>query len=212
MRIHFFLLISSFGLLMPSFLLAQQPSNPPSDTYYKYEREEVGFYRDKINFVLPEPQAVEVEVQETEALPDAISLDHLFPTGKKLHIEADPNLLQLIKLDIEAKGKIRSVNGFRVQVYAGSSRNQASQRKQTLLGMFPDHVSYLGFEAPNFVVKIGDFMDKEEALLFCRELRQTYAGAFVRPDLVNVLRQTMEKPEEEEESQDEWSIDPNNRN
>lgn len=206
MRIPSLLLLGFFLVLAPVEMFSQQPSSPPGDNYYKYEREEVGFYRDKANFVLPEPIPVEVELNETEALPDAISLDHLFPPGKKLHIETDPNLNQLVKLDSITKGKIRSVNGYRIQVYAGSSRNRATERKQTLLGMHPEFVSYLGFEAPNFVVKIGDFMDKEEALLFCRELRQTYAGAFVRPDVVNVPRQMMEDPKEGE--QDEWQTNP----
>ncbi|MEM7367348.1 MAG: SPOR domain-containing protein [Bacteroidota bacterium] len=178
--------------------LGKKSSNAGEDLYYKFEREEVGYYRDKVDFQLPEPSLIPVELPEET--PDAIRLSHLFPPGTKLYIDADEGLKKMIELDKVDKSRKKTVSGFRIQAYTGASRGGATRQKNNLMLQHPDHISYLKYEMPNFIVLIGDFMDKEEATLFCRRLRNTVPGAFVVPDQVKVPRY---RPETEEVSEDE---------
>ena len=69
--------------------------------YYKYEREEVSYYRDRTQFNMPEPKVIVNEV--TEETPQGISLAHLFNFGKKVHVDADIQLETLIQKDIKIK-------------------------------------------------------------------------------------------------------------
>lgn len=198
--------IRLFALIITSMCMCQgvmaqfgkKSSGSSEEMYYKYEREEVGYYRDKVDFQLPEPTIMPVET--AEETPAAIPLSHLFPTGQKLFIDADEGLTKMVELDKVDKSKKKTVPGFRIQAYTGASRGGATRQKNNLMLQHPDKISYLKYEMPNFIVLIGDFMDKEEATLFCRRLRATVPGAFVVPDQVKVPRYRPELEEENEEN------------
>lgn len=193
-----FLILTSM-LLISSMAVAQigrKSSNSGKDLYYKYEREEVAYYRDVVDFQLPEPM---IEVEELSDEPrDAIKLSHLFPVGEKLYIDADEELQKMIEKDKEEKSRIRTIPGYRIQAYTGASRADATKRKNSLMGQYSGHISYLKYEMPNYIILVGDFMDKEDATLFCRQLRMTVPGAFVVPDQIPVPRYRTEVEEDED--------------
>ena len=53
--------------------------------------------------------------------------------------------------------------GYRVQVLSTQSRGEAFKMKTDLLTRFPDLKSYLLFQSPNFRVRIGNFIKRDEA-------------------------------------------------
>ena len=53
--------------------------------------------------------------------------------------------------------------GYRVQVLSTQSRGEAFKMKTDLLTRFPDLKSYLLFQSPNFKVRIGNFIKRDEA-------------------------------------------------
>ncbi|MEO1418786.1 MAG: SPOR domain-containing protein [Bacteroidota bacterium] len=167
----------------PALLIAQPSRGKNMESYTKYEREDVGRYRDRISFELPEPNIV-VKEKEVELEPQ--SLSGYFIDGKSLHIQTDPQLYEWIDLDKEIKSNRREVSGFRIQIYSGSSRSRAISLNAGLMSRFRSQVSYLEYSAPNYVVRIGDFMEREEAILFVAKVRQVYPGAFIVPDKVKV--------------------------
>ncbi|MEZ4828433.1 MAG: SPOR domain-containing protein [Bacteroidia bacterium] len=175
--------------------------NKGKEYYYKYEREEVSAYRDRVDFKMPEPKVIAVEV--TEEIPHGVSLSYLFNPGKKLHIDADLELESLIRKHIEINSSTHQVSGFRIQVFAGSNRQNAWGSKGTAMNRFPRLTQYLEYQAPNYVVRVGDFMDKEDAILVLRTVREVFPGAFIVPDMVKVPRAL---PDQEEES-DEFGSD-----
>ncbi|MEL6134905.1 MAG: SPOR domain-containing protein [Bacteroidota bacterium] len=153
------------------------------ESYVKYEREDVGRYRDRVSFELPEPNVV-VKEKEVELEPQ--SLSGYFLEGNSLHVQVDPQLYEWIDLDKEIKSNRREVSGFRIQIYSGSSRSRAISLNAGLMSRFRSQVSYLEYSAPNYVVRIGDFMEREEAILFVAKVREVYPGAFIVPDKVKV--------------------------
>ena len=160
--------------------------------YYKYEREEVSYYRDRTQFTMPEPKVIVNEV--TEETPQGISLKHLFNFDKKVHVDADIQLETLIQKDIRIKESINEVPGFRIQIFAGSNRQSAMKMKGGAMNRFPDIPNHLEYQSPNYVVRVGDFMDKEDAILLLKEMREVFRGAFIVPDMVKVPRY---KPQED---------------
>ena len=82
---------------------------------------------------------------------------------------------------------IRNQPGFRVQVITTNKRNEANDAKAKVMQLFPDHRSYLDFQAPYFKVRIGDFKSREEATELRDKLTQYFSGGvFVVPATINV--------------------------
>lgn len=62
--------------------------------------------------------------------------------------------------------------GYRVQVLSTQSRGEAFKMKTNLLTKFPDLKSYLLFQSPNFKVRIGNFIKRDEAEKLRKELQK----------------------------------------
>jgi len=208
MQKYNFFLLPLFALLffLPLVLQAQGKSPAGKDIYFKYEDENVDIFRDRVDFKLPEPNVVILEPQKGGLDPD--SLSGYFVDGKKLHIQADPMLEEWIRRDSVIKNKMTDVQGFRIQVYAGTNRRSAFSVKGSLISRFPDYSAYLEYKSPNYVVRIGDFLEREDAILFQKIIRESFPGAFIVPDLVKVPKYDPEwekKLDEKEEPFEDWS-------
>lgn len=180
----------------PQAVVTDPPLQGGEKQYYKYEREEVAPYRDRVDFPLPEVKAP-VENPEPK-LPKGPSVAPYFSEGNQVYIEADGRLETLVDRHKAIGEKTRKLPGFRVQVFAGSSRSSALRMKQQL--MILEAPSYLDYRAPNYVVRVGDFLEKEDAILFARDIHGTFPGAFVVPDRVAVPK--YKAPEATDENQD----------
>ena len=95
---------------------------------------------------------------------------------------------------VPAKPIVRSaasrvkVRGFRVQIFAGSSRNQAFSEQTRFRNMYKDIDTYITYDEPNYRVKVGDFRSRSEANAFMRELRQYFNNVFVFSENVFVYQ------------------------
>lgn len=181
------------------------PTEPPAngDEYVKYETEDVSRYRDRVSFQLPEPAVLTTEI--TPNSPRPMSLAYLFQDGRRYFIQRPQALDDLVQRHIAIGKATRSLPGFRVQIYAGTSRQQAFSRKQQLASSFPQVAHYMEFRPPNYVVRAGDFLDREPALLFSRALQEVFPGAFIVPDQVKVPRYQPDEPGEPET--EDWGQD-----
>ncbi|MCW3086957.1 MAG: hypothetical protein JWQ78_343 [Sediminibacterium sp.] len=84
--------------------------------------------------------------------------------------------------------------GFRVQVSSTRSREEAFKAKSLLLSSFPDQKTYVMYQSPNFKVRIGNFLKKEDADKFRKQL------AFFFPQGVYLVEDAIEytPPDDEE--------------
>jgi hypothetical protein len=93
-----------------------------------------------------------------------------------------------------AAGNKVSNKGFRIQVLNTTDRNQALAAKSKLLAIYPEHKTYLMYQAPYFKIRLGNFVEKREADALRRELNRMFpTGVFVIPSEIEV------KPEREKE-------------
>jgi hypothetical protein len=107
------------------------------------------------------------------------------------------DLLLKKKAEINKKagaGNKVSNKGFRIQVLNTTDRNQALAAKSKLLAIYPEHKTYLMYQAPYFKIRLGNFVEKREADALRRELSRMFpTGVFVIPSEIEV------KPEKEKE-------------
>lgn len=91
---------------------------------------------------------------------------------------AKPISLEPKVLD-KSKARRVKVRGFRVQVYSGSSRNEATNIQNSFIRQNPDINAYLDYVEPNYRVKVGDFTSRSQANEYMRQLKGSYRNVFV---------------------------------
>ncbi len=102
--------------------------------------------------------------------------------------------------------KARSRNGYRVQLYVGLSQSQAKKvfneaynwwttvghdisltTDSTDLAAHKDQIQapiYLDYEQPNYKVRMGNFVSREEAKEFTPHLEGSFKGYFIAPSRI----------------------------
>ncbi len=75
-------------------------------------------------------------------------------------------------------------DGFRIQIYTGANsrtdKEQALKLQTQSKNLFPDYEVYCNFISPRWVVRIGDFETRDEAMVFMTEVRKTGISKEVR--------------------------------
>lgn len=73
-------------------------------------------------------------------------------------------------------------NGYKVLVYssnAQSARRVSASVESSLKSAYPNHKVYRDYKAPYFMVHIGDFRNKSDAMKICYDLSSEYKQAKV---------------------------------
>lgn len=83
-------------------------------------------------------------------------------------------------------GTRTTMTGFRVQVYLGSSRNEAYAEQARFKRMFRDIETYISYEEPNYRVKVGDFKSRSEAQKLMQGLRSQFSNVFIFTETIYV--------------------------
>ncbi len=85
-----------------------------------------------------------------------------------------------IDLLIEDYLENKKHNGYRIQIFSSSSnRLNAVKAKSEFLIAFPEIKSYLIYQAPNYKVRVGDFLDRLEANKQLLLIQETFSNAFL---------------------------------
>ncbi|MBN1819124.1 MAG: SPOR domain-containing protein [Prolixibacteraceae bacterium] len=112
------------------------------------------------------------EAPEQDSLPEIIS---------KLHLQQDARLTDMVKWQIENNESKNGIDGWRVNIFT-SSQNDAYEKarevKKRFLSKYPDIPVHLLFNAPDFIVRVGDFRTRNEALKLRKEIQRMYPKAF----------------------------------
>ena len=108
---------------------------------------------------------------------------------RKLDINQDPDLVELVKLHIRRNQQGGTMPGFRVEIFFSSdlnARQKAQNIKSEFLAAFPGYSVYITYVSPDFKVRIGNFRTKNEALKAVNEIKGQFPKAFVVPDLIEL--------------------------
>jgi hypothetical protein len=120
--------------------------------------------------------------------PFTMAQESVMPGGEA-GIVQDPRIEQLMNKHIQASQAIKTMDGFRIQLFSDSGNNSKT-RAQTVydefMARFPETGVYLTFKSPNYKVRIGDFRTKLDAQRFLNELSGDYPNAFIINDQINL--------------------------
>ena len=121
--------------------------------------------------------------------------------------QKDSGFVQVIKdpridLLVKKQAQINSIavyknsrgefKGYRVMILSTNNRELAYQTRTDMLRNFPDKNVYMGYQAPYFKLKIGDFLKRADADSFKKELSSFYdQPTYVVQDIIHL------SPEEE---------------
>ena len=106
-------------------------------------------------------------------------------------IHKDPRVDLLVKKqaqinEVTTREARRSVAGYRIQVINTSDRNAAISAKTKIYQLYPELKAYLLYQAPYFRLRVGNFIDREEA----EDYRKSLSREF--PNSVFLVRDTVE--------------------
>ncbi|MDP3392935.1 SPOR domain-containing protein [Sediminibacterium sp.] len=85
--------------------------------------------------------------------------------------------------------------GYRLQLISTAKRDNANQVKTDFMNRFPEQKTYTLFQSPNFKVRIGNFLKKEDAEKYRNQISKFF------PKGIYIVEDTIEytPPEEEQE-------------
>lgn len=109
-------------------------------------------------------------------------------------VSKDPRLDVLSAKQVEINKKAvlvaRSNNypGYRIQVINTNNRDEANKVKTEMLRRFPDQKVYLLYQAPNFRVRIGNFVSQKEGASLRKMIAALYPnrGIYFVADRVEI--------------------------
>lgn len=101
-------------------------------------------------------------------------------------IVTPPYLDSLVQKNIAKHQAEQTRDGFRLQLFSGTERNNANNLRNRFKGEFPDLPIYLIYQQPYYKLRVGDFRNKIEAQQFYLKLEKLYEQILIVPDKVNL--------------------------
>ncbi|QNL50646.1 SPOR domain-containing protein [Olivibacter sp. SDN3] len=83
-------------------------------------------------------------------------------------------------------GQKVTANGYRVQIYSGTNRSDAYAAQAKFKHIYKDLNTYLGYEQPNYRVKVGDFTNRSHAQALMNQLKKSFNSVFIFTETVNL--------------------------
>ena len=107
-------------------------------------------------------------------------------------VHKDPRIDLLIKKQIEinevtTRNSRRSAQGYRIQVISTNNRTKALEAKTKIYQRFPELKTYLMYQSPFFKLKVGNFLERQDAESYMQDIIQLFpSGVYVVRDMVEV--------------------------
>ncbi|MES2429674.1 MAG: SPOR domain-containing protein [Bacteroidota bacterium] len=97
-----------------------------------------------------------------------------------------------------------AVKGYRLMLMSTNDRAMAMNVRSQLLQRYPEHKVYMSFQAPHLKLKFGNFMDKEEAEKYKKELIKSKlitTNIYLIPEMIEVKGELLKDKEKEKEKE-----------
>ncbi len=108
----------------------------------------------------------------------------------KIEIIKDPRLDALVRNQadrINVTG-IPQVPGYRVQLIFDNDKNKIDRLRAQFISQHPGVDTYVVYNAPNYMLKAGNFMERGDALRLRDQSLKLFRTAFVVKEMVNMPR------------------------
>jgi hypothetical protein len=169
MRLTFYYFTVFALILLVGCKPAQQTQTAQSGKY----SEDLSMWRPKVE--VPAETKVEEEKNKRDL---KAQVDPIFTVNKQL----DAVLDSIDRINLTRK----FIDGFTIQVFAGTKREDAMNVKKQLTSAIPSLESELQYAQPNFRVKVGKYFTRLEAEKDYEQIRRVIPSAIVVPDKISI--------------------------
>lgn len=76
--------------------------------------------------------------------------------------------------------------GYRIQIFFSEDKEELNNIRLKFIKQFPKVETYITFDAPNYLLRVGDFSDKNQAEKFKKEIQQIYPENFILKTNINI--------------------------
>ncbi|GHV66907.1 hypothetical protein FACS1894199_11280 [Bacteroidia bacterium] len=109
-------------------------------------------------------------------------------SGGMIFLEEGEYIYDLEKRRIKVNKEHKVFNGYRIQIFSGSSFDYSIDRvtaiKNEFREAFPDISAYLNYFDPDFKIRVGNFKNRLDCIPTLKQLRRKYPGCYpVRTDI-----------------------------
>ncbi|MEX0966446.1 MAG: SPOR domain-containing protein [Bacteroidia bacterium] len=108
--------------------------------------------------------------------------EEISPVEGWVDIHSSDQLDSLLSQRLMENERKEGMSGYRLQIYFGTSKDEAMKARTEFLKEFSDEEAYINYEKPYFTIRVGDFRDRFEAQRMLRDVREEYPGAIVVAD------------------------------
>lgn len=108
------------------------------------------------------------------------------PVGGKVTITEESGIRELFNLHLAQQKALNGIKGYRIVISRGSgqqAREAANKTRAGFISKYEDIKCYIVFENPFYVVYVGDFRTKSDALRFSHMIDKDYPNAFITRDI-----------------------------
>lgn len=140
-----------------------------------------------------------LSAQESKGSNNIFSIIANPSNGGNISIVQDSKISTLVLSHLESNGNSETMEGFRIQIYSGSSKKakgDALSAKSKLLSSFPEIAVYLEYKAPFWRVRAGDFRSKNEAMELNSRLKSLFPDCYPVKDPLIYFHKIMPPLEE----------------
>lgn len=123
-------------------------------------------------------------IPEDPATPDKIKRD------PKAYVEAQFTVNKRLDGVLDSIDRInlsrKTIEGYTIQVYAGTNREEALNAKKQFSLSIPNRSSEIQYEQPNFKVKAGKYFNRLEAQKDFDQIKKIFPSAIIVPGQISI--------------------------
>ena len=167
-----------FVMLGLYFSCSSSGSAPQKSAAYTVDYEEdLSVHRSSYDFQLPEERPGSERPSATAGGPE-----QTVNVANDITYELD----QLMAEVSEQNRSVKTVQGFTIQVYSGTSREKARQVERQVYHVVPDVQPEVKYMQPNYKVQVGQFVERLEAQKTYSMLKKEFPSALIIPDRIQI--------------------------
>lgn len=130
----------------------------------------------------------EYKTSEAEGKPSSVPAEN--PTSPEPVVSVSHDITGELNLLLEnvaeENKKVKSVQGFTVQVYSGNSREMAKQIERQVYHVVTDNMPEIIYMQPNYKVQVGSFVERLEAQKTYSMLKKEFPTALIIPTRIQI--------------------------
>jgi hypothetical protein len=104
--------------------------------------------------------------------------------GKGVVIIKDKKIDELIQN--KSNVKRITVSGYRVQIFFSSNKSELNEIRLKFIKKYPRIETYITYDSPNYILRVGDFDDRNDAEKFQKELFREFPDNFIVKCSINL--------------------------